>query len=174
MIPEFKIPYFATMYYSIIAAISKNNVLGKDNQLLWKLSDDMKMFRQLTTGNCVVMGRKTFESMGKALPNRTNIIITRSNDYSAADCLIAKSFEEAIEQAKSIGTKIYVIGGGEIYNIAIQNAIELIITHVNCNVEGDTFFPEIDAAIWSESERLSYLKNEKNEFDFEVIKYLRK
>jgi dihydrofolate reductase len=162
------------MKYSIIAAISKNNVLGKDNRLLWKLSDDMKMFRQLTTGNTVIMGRKTFDSMGKALPNRNNIIITRNPNFSAPDCLTSNSLKEAIMLGEKSNSKIYIIGGGEIYKQAMNDAEELIITQVDCTIDGDTYFPEINTNVWLKNEGIHYTKNDKNEFDFEVVKYLRK
>jgi dihydrofolate reductase len=162
------------MNFTLVAAISSNYVLGKDNQLLWKLSDDMKMFRALTTGNTVIMGRKTFESMGKALPNRQNIIVSRNPAYQAENCIVVTSLQNALMEAEKLQQKTFVIGGGEIYKQSIDSASELIITHVHCILDGDTFFPAIDEEIWAKQEVNNYSKNDKNEFDFEVIKYLRK
>lgn len=165
---------FAGMKFTIVAAISSNNVLGKDNRLLWKLSDDMKMFRALTTGNTVIMGRKTFESLGKALPNRTNIVISRNNSFYAENCTVVSSLDNAIIEAQKLRQNTFIIGGGEIYKQTIDNASELIITHVNCEINGDTFFPEISGQFWEKKESNHYLQNDKNEFDFDVVKYVRK
>ncbi|MDP3991687.1 MAG: dihydrofolate reductase [Candidatus Colwellbacteria bacterium] len=128
---------------SIIAAISENGAIGKDNQLLWHIPGDMRRFKELTTGHVVIMGRKTYETIGKPLPNRTNIILTRDKNYSAPDCLVVPSLEEALEKAKEIeNDEIFIMGGGEIYRQAIGKAHKLYLTLVHQNFEGDVFFPD--------------------------------
>lgn len=128
---------------SIIAAIGSNRELGKDNKLLWNIPEDLKRFRKLTMGHPVIMGRKTFESIGKSLPNRANIIITRDKNYQIVGCLIAHSLEEAINMAKEKDKKeIFIIGGGQIYEQAISIADKLYLTVVEGNYNADTFFPD--------------------------------
>ncbi len=128
----------------MIAAIGKNRELGKDNKLLWHIPEDMKRFRDLTRGHVVIMGRKTYESIGRLLPNRTNIIITRDKDYKVEGAVITHTFEEAIEVAKERETQgeIYIIGGGQIYDSAIPYADKLYLTIVDKTFVADTFFPE--------------------------------
>lgn len=137
---------------SIIAAMGKNRVIGKGGTLPWKLPADMKRFRQLTAHHPVIMGRKTFESIGKPLPNRTNIVITRQPEFSAQGCIIVPSLEAAIEKANAApGAKeIFIIGGGEIYKQAIaQNLVDRIyLTEIEKDFDGDAYFPEIGEAIW--------------------------
>lgn len=125
---------------SIIAAVGKNLAIGKDGKLLWRISDDLKRFKQLTAGHAIIMGRKTFESIGRALPNRTNIVITRNPDFKADGVLIAGSLEEAIQKAGD--GEIFIIGGGEIYSQALPIADKLYLTLVESGVDGDTFFPD--------------------------------
>ena len=163
------------MIVSIIAAISENNAIGKDNKLLWKLSSDMKIFRTLTTGHHVIMGRKTFDSMGaKPLPNRTNVIISRNLDYEIENCETAISLAEALSLASQNGDKeAFIIGGGEIYKLGLYVADILYITHVHTNIEGDTFFPIIDQIIWELQTKESHLSDEKNEFNFDFCVYKR-
>lgn len=155
----------------IIAAIAENNAIGKDNQLLWKLSADLKLFKQLTTDNIIVMGRKTFDSLGRALPNRVNMVITRNKYFYEEGVVMADSLKRAFELSREYGKDVYVIGGGEIYTQAITAADEMVITHVHCTKEADTFFPEIDLKIWQETSRSSHQKDEKNEYDFDVVVY---
>ena len=134
---------------SIIAAVGRNNrAIGKAGALLWRISDDLKRFKVLTTGHTVIMGRKTFDSIGKALPNRTNIVITRNSDFKAERVTVAKSLEEAIRLAQTLAqanhknSEIFVIGGGEIYRQALQLSDKLYLTLVESEAEGDTFFPD--------------------------------
>jgi len=163
------------MKVSLIAAISQNNVIGKNNRLLWKLSSDMKIFKKLTTGHHIILGRKTFDSIGaKPLPNRTNIIISRNLDYHVENCETAISLAEALIIAKQNGEEeAFIIGGGEIYKLAMYLADTLYITHVETNIEGDTFFPPIDSIQWTLKERETYLKDDKNEYDFDFCVYKR-
>jgi dihydrofolate reductase len=126
---------------SIIVAIAKNGVIGGTNALLWHISEDLQRFKRLTTGHPVVMGRKTFDSIGKPLPNRTNVIITRQQDYRAEGCKVAHSLDEAIKMF-SPEEEVFIIGGGEIYNQAWDLADRLYITWVEAKYNGDTFFPD--------------------------------
>jgi len=128
---------------SLIAALGKNRELGKDNKLLWHIPEDMKRFKHLTTGHVVIMGRKTYESIGKALPNRINIIITQNTTYHAPHCLITHSLDEAIRIAKEKeNEEIFVIGGGQIYQQTIPYSDKLYLTIVKETYDADTFFPD--------------------------------
>jgi len=128
---------------SIIAAMGQNNGIGKNNKLLWHIPGDLKHFKEITSGNIVVMGRKTYESIGRPLPNRTNIIITKNNKFKAEDCLIKNSFNEVLEEAKSYKDKeIFIIGGGQIYKQALPHTDKLYLTIVDDEVQADTFFPD--------------------------------
>lgn len=130
---------------SLVVAASENNVIGKDNQLLWHLPNDLKFFKNTTWGMPVIMGRKTFESVGKPLPGRTNIVITRQENWSADKVIVVKSMQEAIEQSSSMDAReAYIIGGGEIYKQSMDIADRIYITRVHAELEGDTWFPEID------------------------------
>ena len=130
-----------------IAAIDENNVLGKDNQLIWHLPEDLMRFKRLTTGHAIIMGRKTFESLPKALPNRHNIVVTRNQDYSKDGITVCNSLEAAIECAKD-DKQPFVIGGGQIYEQAIELASKIELTRIHSQFEGDVFFPEIDLKKW--------------------------
>ena len=128
---------------SIIAAMGQNNGIGKNNKLLWHIPGDLKHFKEITSGNIVVMGRKTYESIGRPLPNRTNIIITKNNKFKAEDCLIKNSFNEVLKEAKSYKDKeIFIIGGGQIYKQALPHTDKLYLTIVDDEVQADTFFPD--------------------------------
>ena len=128
---------------SIIAAISKNRVIGRDKDLIWRIPEDLKHFKQLTSGHAIIMGRKTFESIGRALPNRVNIVITRDKNFSAAGCLIGHSLESGLDKAKAIEkTEIFIIGGGQIFQEAIKIADKLYLTVVDAETQGDAWFPE--------------------------------
>lgn len=150
---------------SMIAAVSENNGLGKDNQLVWHLPDDFKRFKQLTTGHHIIMGRKTFESFPKPLPNRTHIIITRNKKYRADNCLVAYTLEEALRLANS-DTNPFIIGGGEVYHLALPVAHEIELTRVHTNVEADAFFPEIHESDWQLVEEVYHPRDQKHEYDF--------
>jgi len=151
----------------IIVATSKNRVIGNDNKLIWKLSSDLKRFKELTTGNPVVMGRKTFESIGKPLPNRRNIIITRNENYEVDGCEIVSSLEEAFLLTNN---DCFIIGGGEIYKQSIEVADKIYLTLVDCEVNGDTFFPDIDST-WKKISRKDFESDEKNEYRYSFIEY---
>lgn len=158
---------------TIIAAISENNALGKDNQLLWHLPDDFKRFKKVTSGHHVIMGRKTFESLGKkALPRRTNIVITRQKSYNASCIVLADSFKKAL-QISQTDSNPYILGGGTIYKEAINIADRLDITIVHHTFEADTFFPDIDLKIWKEVSREFHSKDDKHKYDFSFVMYER-
>jgi dihydrofolate reductase len=163
------------MIISIIAAIGKNNEIGANNQLLWRLSDDLKLFKQLTMGHCIIMGRKTFESIGKPLPGRINIVVTTGKleidgIYKAID------LNHAIELARETGEEeAFIIGGGQLYGYAIDLADKLCITQVNAEFpHAEIFLPEINYDDWKLLKSEHFLKSDKNEYDFEYKEYLRK
>ena len=157
---------------SIIVAVAANNVIGGENKLLWHIKEDLQRFKTLTSGHAVVMGRKTWESLGRPLPNRTNIVITRNPDYKPDGALVAQSLEAAIELAKG-DDEIFVIGGGEIYRQAMSIADRLYITHVECSYEGDTTFPVISPLVWERTENIEFLRGEKYEYPFRFTNYER-
>jgi len=158
---------------TLIAALGTNNELGKDNELIWYLPADLKRFKKLTTGHHIIMGRKTFESIGKPLPNRTSIIITRDENYQAKDCLIANSLEQALSLTKKDETP-FIIGGAQIYNQALKIVTNLEITYVHHKFEADVFFPKIDLTIWKEIARELHQADEKHKYDYSFVSYVRK
>ncbi len=157
----------------LIAALGSNNELGKDNDLIWHLPADLKRFKKLTSGHHIIMGRKTFESIGKPLPNRTTIIITRDKNYKHEGCLIANSLEGAILLSKKDESP-FIIGGAQIYNQALKIATKLEITYVHHTFEADVFFPKIDVTIWNEIKREFYKADEKHNYDFSFVSYTKK
>ena len=159
-----------TQLITIIVAASENNVIGNNNKLIWHLSDDLKRFKNLTKGHHVIMGRKTFESMPRALPNRTNVIITRKENYIAENAIVTNSLESALKIA-SDDAQPFIIGGGEIYNIALNISDRIELTRVHHNFEGDTTFPEIDKEKWIESNRVEKKKDETHSYNFTFITY---
>ena len=156
-----------------IAAIGMNNELGKDNQLIWHLPNDFKRFKTLTTGHYIIMGRKTFESFPKPLPNRTHVIITRQKNYTAENCIVVDSLKKAIAICPK-DEDVYVIGGGEIYKQFIEHIDKLEITRVYHSFEADTFFPEIDTAKWELVSEEFHPKDEKHAYDFCFQTYVSK
>jgi len=160
---------------TIIAAIAKNNALGKDNDLIWYLPGDLKRFKKTTTGHHILMGRNTYESIGKPLPNRTTIIITRNENYFKDGCLIANSLEDAVVLAKE-DEQIFIIGGAQVYKYAMENnmADTLDITLVHHEFEADVFFPEIDLNIWEEVAREDFKADEKNKFNYSFLRFQKK
>jgi len=161
------------MSLSIIVAASQNNVIGKDNQLIWRLSADLKRFKALTTGHHIIMGRKTSDSIGKPLPNRTSIIITRQADYEVEGCIVVNSLEDALAKVPA-DQEAFIIGGGTIYKEAIDKADKLYLTRVHGKFEGDTFFPKIDTKIWNSVKREDHMPDAKNEYAYSFIDYERK
>ena len=164
------------MKISIIVAKGKNNVIGRDNQLPWHLPGDLKHFKNTTIGHHVIMGRKTFESMGKPLPGRTSIVITRNEDYTVPeDHYVVHHLESALELARSKElSQVYVLGGAEIFKLALPLTDELVITEIDAAPEGDTFFPAIDDQAWEKISQEDHFKDEKNEYDYSFLTYRRK
>jgi dihydrofolate reductase len=152
---------------NIIVATSKNRVIGNNNSLIWSLPADLKRFKQITTGNTVVMGRKTYESIGKPLPNRRNIIITRDTNYLVDNCVIVNSLEEALMLCNN---DCFIIGGGEIYNQSIGIADKIYLTLIQEDFEGDTYFPEIGEE-WTKVSREDFEPDEKNAHKYSFINY---
>ncbi len=151
---------------NIIVAMDKNRVIGKDNKLPWHISDDLKNFKKLTTGNTVIMGRKTFESIGRPLPNRNNVVISSSMP-STPGIDVCKTMEEGIIKAKSYGKDIFVIGGATVYEQAIPFTDKMYISYVKGEHEGDVFFPEFDEKEWHVERKEEYT-------EFELLIYVRK
>lgn len=168
------------MQKCIIVAIADNNAIGRDNALLWHISEDLKFFKRTTSGCPVIMGRKTFESIGRPLPKRTNIIVSRGFD-APEGVIVVGSLEEAYATAASsvipdpIGNpRCFIMGGGQIYAQAMRDADMLIITHVHTVIEGaDTFFPEIDPSVWKVADRSEMYHDEETGYDFEFVTYVR-
>ncbi|MDA1208856.1 MAG: type 3 dihydrofolate reductase [bacterium] len=150
---------------SLIVAASENNVIGRDNALPWDLPDDLKYFKEKTKGHPIIMGRKNFESIGRVLPGRQNIIVTRQEDWSHEGCTVVHSVGDAIGAADT-SDETFVIGGGEIYNLALPMAERIYLTRVHARVEGDILFPELDGANWKLVSEKKHEKDEKNEHAF--------
>ena len=161
----------------IIVAIADNNAIGRSNALLWHISEDLKFFKRTTSGSPVIMGRKTFESIGRPLPKRTNIVVSRGFE-APEGVVVVPSLEEAFKAAKAaipdeIGdTRCFVIGGGQVYAQALCDADRLIVTHVHTVIEdADTFFPPIDPSIWQVATRSEMLHDDESGYDFEFVEY---
>ena len=159
----------------IIVAISDNNAIGRNNELLWHISEDLRFFRRTTLGCPVIMGRKTFESIGRALPKRVNIVVSRAFN-TGEEVAVATSLEEAFKIAEETNLEqCFVIGGGQIYAQALPMADSLIVTHVHTVIEdADTFFPEIDPVIWQVAERSELFTDEESGYTFEFVKYVKR
>lgn len=149
----------------LIAAAAENNALGKDNKIIWHLPDDYKRFKILTSNHYIVMGRKTFESLVKPLPNRTHVIITRQKDYEVENCIVASSVKKGIDACPT-DEDVYIIGGGEIYKQSMEFADKIELTRVHHSFEADTFFPDIDEKIWKIEHEEYHPKDEKHKYDF--------
>ena len=158
---------------TMIAAIAENNALGKENKLVWNLPDDFKRFKKLTTGHSIIMGRKTFESLPGILPNRQHIVITHKRDYHPDGCEIAHSIKEAIDLATQ-QEEIFIIGGGEIYTLAMPFADKLEITQVDASFDADAFFPEIEEDTWQLVSEEFHPTDERHAYSFNYNTYLRK
>jgi dihydrofolate reductase len=155
------------MIISLIVAASENNAIGKNNQLLWSLPNDMKFFKNTTWGMPVIMGRKTFESLKKDLPGRFNIVITRQPDLNSKNIVISKDLNDALEKSVETNCKeTFVIGGGEIYKQFIKVADRIYLTRVHTTIEGDTYFPEIDQSKWKLVSNEDFKKDDKHAYDY--------
>lgn len=162
------------MNLSIIAAVAEDNAIGKDNDLLVYLSEDLKRFKKLTTEHGIIMGRKTYESLPNgALPNRKNIILTRDKDYKAKDCIIVQSVKEALQQEEN-GQGLFVIGGASVYQLFMEYAGRLYITQIHKSFpEADTFFPEISDKDWSIESQGEMMTDLKTGVQYSFVNYIR-
>jgi dihydrofolate reductase len=150
---------------SLIVAMDERGGIGKGNRLPWRLSTDLKRFRELTMGHHIVMGRKTFESIGRALPGRHSIIITRNRALEIEDCFIALSLEEALQMAeRRAETEVFICGGAAIFAQSLERADRLYLTEVHAEVDADTFFPDWDRSLWREAESVYHAADEKNQY----------
>lgn len=143
--------------------MGKNRQIGKDNKLLWRISDDLKNFKKITLGHHMLMGRKTFESIGKALPGRTTIIMTKNPDYTAEGCIVVNSFDQAVKIAEAAGDdEFFICGGGEIYKDLLDRSERFYLSFVDYDGEADTYFPDLSNTRFSIVEEVKYEKNEKS------------
>ena len=160
------------MTVTIVAALGRNRVIGRANRMPWHISDDLKRFKVLTMGHTVVMGRKTFESIGKALPGRDNFVITRSREFAAPGCRVVHSLAQALAAA-SAAAEVFVIGGAEIYALALPLADKLELTEVDVSTDGDAYFPEFDRGAWRESWRESRSAEGPERLRYDFVTYER-
>ena len=166
------------MKVGVIVAIAENGVIGKDNNLPWRLSSDLQYFKKTTLGKPIIMGRKTYESIGKPLPGRTNIIVTRNQHYQQEGCVVAHSLQEAITCARNeaAGT-VMIIGGAQLYREALliepPMVTHLYVTEVHHTIEGDATFPSINKAHWQELSREPHSADDKNQYDYSFVVYKR-
>ncbi len=167
------------MKVALIAAFAQNLVVGIDNTLPWHLPEDLKYFKRTTSGKAIIMGRKTYESIGRPLPNRTNIVVSRNPQFQAEGIVMVESLEAAIKHAESVNLingidEVMVIGGAAIYEAALPLADRLYITHVHANVDGDAFFPKVNFEQWNEVSIENFNKDESNPFDYSFAVYDKK
>lgn len=160
---------------SIIVSKAKNNVIGKNNELIWHLQEDLKRFKELTIGHTMIMGRKTFESLGGILPNRKHIVFTNNPDFKVENENVEivhsmLQIQEYIENKE----ENFVIGGAMIYNLLMPYVTKMYVTQINKDCDGDAFFPRIDDEKWKEIERISGIKDKDNNIDYEFLTYERK
>lgn len=156
---------------SAILAMSDNRVIGKNNQLPWHLPADLKHFKTITTGHSILMGRKTYESIGRPLPNRNNIIITRNATLHIPGCTVVTTLDDALQQAKRESNKeIFIIGGAEVYQQLLPHTERIYLTLVHGTFSGDTFFPELDHHEWKEIERIDHHADANNAYPYSFIR----
>lgn len=159
---------------SIIVAMAKNNVIGKNNTLIWHLPEDLKRFKNLTTEKTIIMGRKTFESLGRVLPNRKHVILTQNKDFTVEDEHVKIIHDiNDIEEYITSREECFVIGGGVIYDLLLPRCTKLYITQINYEFQGDTYFPKIDERLWKIAKQEIGMKDEKNPYDYTYIDYIR-
>lgn len=168
------------MKISLIAAVAENGVIGRNNDMPWHLPDDFAFFKRKTNHHPIIMGRKSLEALGKPLPNRTNIVITRNPDFNAQGVTVVHTLDEALTQAKAVNQEdhltkeIFVIGGAEIYTMALPIATTLYLTEIHRTYEGDTYFPTFNKAEWQETERKPHPADDRHEVGFDFVTYERK
>lgn len=163
------------MIVSAIAALSKNKVIGKDNDLPWRLPDDMRFFMETTKGHHVIMGRKNYDSLHpkyKPLPQRTNIVITRQQDFKAPGCIVLNAVEPGLEIAKKKDEpECFIIGGAEIYKLAMPFTTRLYLTEIDAVIDGDTYFPDVDMRKWKEISRKHHSADDRHAYAFDIAVY---
>ena len=157
---------------TLIAAMDNKRLIGVDNGLPWRLSADLQNFKKLTSGNAIIMGRVTWDSLGRPLPKRHNIVITRNSEFQAEGCTVVSSLEEAIKASGD--EKAFIIGGAQIYKLALDLADEMILTEVDTEAQGDTWFPKIDADKWELVSEDAHQADEKNEHNYKFCTYRRR
>ena len=161
------------MKLALICAMADNRVIGRNNNLPWHLAEDLKYFKRVTMGNCIIMGRKTWESIGRVLPGRTNIVVTANPDYLAEGVRVVHSLEEALSLAESISEidgseEAFIIGGAGLYQTALPMAQRFHLTRVHADVEGDTYLAEFDQSQWREISRQEFQKSDTNPYDYSI------
>ncbi|WP_347156452.1 dihydrofolate reductase [Pontibacter chitinilyticus] len=159
---------------ALVVAVAENNVIGKDNQLIWHLPADLKHFKQITMGHPILMGRKTYESIGKPLPGRTSLIITTQMGYTAADCIVVHTLQEAFEKALELDEQVYLIGGAEIYKQALPQVDTIYLTRLHHQFEGDTYFPELHENEWQVVSEEKHAPDEKNKYSYSFLELRRR
>ena len=152
---------------TLIAAMARNHAIGFDGELPWHLSAELKHFKESTMGKPIVMGRKTWETIGRALPGRQNIVVTRNRVFRAEGCTVVQSFDEAMDRA--VGEEVMIIGGGQLYQQALPQADRMLLTLVDCEPEADTWFPDWNKEEWQEISRRSQPADENNDLAYEVL-----
>lgn len=162
---------------SAIVAMTKHHVIGRQNQLPWHLPNDLKRFKLLTTGHPIIMGRKTYESIGKPLPNRTNIILTREPHFEAPGCEVFNNIDQALDYAANLdnrGNEVFIIGGAEIYRLFLPMINYLYLTIVEADIEGDTYFPELNLTEWKEVSSETHAADERHAYGYQFLEWKRK
>jgi len=160
------------MILSLIAAVSKNNTIGNDNKLIWHLPADLAHFKKITSGHSIIMGRKTYESIGRPLPNRRNIIVTRQQFFSAEGCEIMGSLQEAVDACLN-EEEVFIIGGGDIYAQVLHAADKIYLTRIYKDFEGDAKFPELNFSEWKLMKYTRHHADEKNSYEYSFSEYIR-
>ena len=167
------------MKLSLICAMDENMVIGKNNSLPWHLPEDLQYFKRTTMGRCIIMGRKTFESIGRPLPGRTNIIVTRRREYEVENARVVDCLTDAIELAETVSfidasDEAFVIGGAELYKHALPFVDRMHLTIVHAEVDGDTFFPDFDVEEWEEVSKENFAADEANPYDYSICVFERR
>jgi len=157
---------------SLIVAMTENRVIGRDGDMPWRLSSDLKRFKRITMGHHIVMGRKTYDSIGRLLPGRTTVVISRNATYDDPNIRVARSLEEAIKIAGN-DKEIFITGGAQIYELALPQVERIYLTRIHCELDGDTFFPKVDWEKWNLIEQESHTADEKNTFNYSFLTYQR-
>lgn len=159
---------------SLMWAMDNNRVIGYNNQLPWHLPEDLKFFKRTTMGHPIAMGRKTWDSIGRPLPGRENIVITRNPEFTCEGCTVLNTIDDLLEYSLQKDEEIFVIGGAEIFKLILPDADKLYLTRIYDEFEGDTFFPELNMEEWSLLSKEKGIKDEKNPYDYEFMIYERK